>query len=216
MRTFPTTISTGEKRRRAIVVAILLLSIATAAGCGKKAMVRTFYLIELPQPADTAIGTPPLIKASCEILPVVISPAFSSARIALRTDSHELTYYFYHRWAIHPEEQLTHLLEIYLQNENLFAGVSSGIWDVVPIFQIAGQVRQIEVVEDEGGLDAHFCMTLRLIDKTLNKILVSHSFDVSRALPERDINLFASVISDIYDEELSLFAGKLRSYLSSL
>ena len=216
MRTFPTTISTGEKRRRAIVVAILLLSIATAAGCGKKAMVRTFYLIELPQPADTAIGTPPLIKASCEILPVVISPAFSSARIALRTDSHELTYYFYHRWAIHPEEQFTHLLEIYLQNENLFASVSSRIWDAVPIFQIAGQIRQLEIVENEDGLDVRFSMTLRLIDKTLSKTLVSHSFDTSRPLPERDVNLFASEISDIYHEELAIFAGKLGSYLSSL
>jgi hypothetical protein len=55
-------------------------------------------------------------------------------------------------------------------------------------------------------------MDLELIDYKSEKVIVTHRFDRIRILENRDLNLFASALSEIFQEEVDQFITKIGSY----
>jgi ABC-type glutathione transport system ATPase component len=57
-------------------------------------------------------------------------------------------------------------------------------------------------------------ITGRLIEYASGKIVLYHKFNKTSTLDERDLNLFASEISNIFQEEIREFAHQIETYLS--
>lgn len=185
--------------------------------CGKRSIVRQYYIIEFPVEIDSSAATQsPLNGGYCEILPVQIAPAYAGERIAVRTNSHQLNYYFEHQWAVRPEESLLAQTQGYLQSRHFFAIVSTRLSRIRPDFELFTRVQHLEAVQEKGKLLARLHLDWELHDAASDKIVVFYSFDVSRPLAKKNINLLATALSGILEEELHQFADKIANYLSQI
>lgn len=194
---------------------ILLLFVFAIQSCSKKVITRNYYVLEFPEQAADNQLEKPLVNASCEIFAVNIPPAFSQSRIAVRKRSHEISYYQNHLWAVTPGDLIAQLVESYIQKQNIFTKASQTIWKEVPAFRIHTYVQQIEAMDIDDELHARLKMKIDLFDRSENVIMVSHQFDRSEKLDERDINLFASSLSRILLEELNIFSDKIKNELTN-
>ena len=194
---------------------ILLLSIVLIQSCSKKVVTRNYYVLEFPTQNKEIQKSKPLVNESCEIFGVNIPPAFSQSRIAVRTRSHEISYYQNHLWAVAPGDLIVQLIEAYIQKENIFTKASQSIWKEVPIYRIYTYVQQIEAQDIDDELFAHLKMKIDLFNSADNSIVVSHQFERKELLEERDINLLAESLSKILQEELQQFTIKIKSKLAN-
>jgi ABC-type uncharacterized transport system auxiliary subunit len=175
-------------------------------------LIRHYYILELPEESyqsnqDTLPG-----KGVCEILRAKIPPAYDQQRIAVRRRSHEISYYQYHYWAMNPAENLTALLEQQIQKSHIFSHSSSGILNRIPDYQITLDVYKLEVLDQDDIYSAGLEMRMELIDYRSGQSLLTHRFERTKALKNRDLNLFASELSIIFQEETQNFIIKVRSY----
>lgn len=201
---------------RILIYSISLAVLLLGSGCSRKAVQHTYYLIEAPAVPDSVVAEGvPLVESSCEILPVQIHPAFASERIALRVRSHEISYYAYHKWAVNPEDVLIQLLESGLQERRIFSTVTARLWKLLPDYQLQLYVHRLEVLQRGGRLYAHLDLAFSLSDNTSRQVVVYHAADQQVALRERDLNLFAGAISDLFQQALSAFAEKTVTYFNA-
>jgi ABC-type uncharacterized transport system auxiliary subunit len=181
--------------------------------CGERTLIRHYYLLEFPEGSDLYADSTVLTTKICEIMDTEIPPAFAQLRIAVRKRSNEISYYQYNYWAMSPSDNLSFLLARQVETAGIFARSERGFLKEAPDFQIKSKVYNLEVLDMEDVYYAHLQMELDLIEFDSRQRLVSYSFDKTKALPERDLNLFASQLSVIFQEETTHFIKKIRTYL---
>jgi ABC-type uncharacterized transport system auxiliary subunit len=202
--------------RKKHIFFIFLAVLIFGSGCSRRAVFNKYYLIEIPLNPDLAAQkSSPLTNTACEILPVTISPAFGTERIAVRLHTHELTYYAHHQWAVKPEEALFQVIENHLQNTRLFSSVSGRYWKLIPDYQLLTRIYQLEVVQDDEKLSAHLRIDFSLIENASREVAVFHFSDKYQVLDENSMNLFAATISDLFYQEVRLFSEKTKDYFQS-
>lgn len=190
----------------------ILLALLLLAGCGRKAVMQRFYVLETEESA--APTHEPLTDAACEILPLKIQPAFASLRIAARTRSHEVNYYVHHKWAVKPDQMLSDMAERFLQKQRIFGTISSRVLEVIPAYELQIEVKQLEAILDEAeDLSAHMNLEMLLIENPSKNTVVRHAADRQVPLEENDLNLFARTISELFHSELETFADKVKAFL---
>ncbi len=201
-------------RSMKIIYLLLLLVIFGLQSCGERTLIRHYYILELPE--ENRISNQDTLRSEgiCEILRARIPPAYDQQRIAVRRRSHEISYYQYHYWAMNPAENLTSLMEQQIQLSQIFAYSSSEILKGVPDFQIGTDVYKLEVVDSDDHFYIRLEIRMELIDYITGKMVLSHSFDRTKTLENRDLNLFASELSIILQEETHNFITKIRSYFA--
>jgi ABC-type uncharacterized transport system auxiliary subunit len=195
---------------------IFLLSVffCVFPSCGERTIIRHYYLLELPEKSDDAVASAIPDSGVCEILDTEIPPAFAQLRIAVRMKSNEISYYQYNYWAMSPSDNLTFLLAQQVELARLFSRSQSGFLKKLPDYQIKSYVNNLEVLDDGDDYHAHLQMKMDLIDFQRQIVLVTHTFDRTQLLEERDLNLFASQISMIFQEEVNQFISKMRTSLN--
>jgi ABC-type uncharacterized transport system auxiliary subunit len=152
----------------------------------------------------------PAIPGRCEIDPVEISPLYEKTQIVNRSDSHEVTYYRYHQWAIRPSVAIMEVTRTYLEHARLFESVSARYSRAIPDYRFSSAVHQLEVIEGKNQFQAHLGLTFRLINNMDGRILIEHRADRSEALAKKEMNLFAEEISRMLVSELAAFEGLIR------
>ncbi|RMF60557.1 MAG: hypothetical protein D6748_03820 [Calditrichaeota bacterium] len=203
------------KRNEVFIPLILLVVlVGLTVGCTKKAIVRQYYVIDFPVKIDSTSSLPPLTQKICEIVPVRVAPVYTTNKIALRTRSHELTYFLYHVWAVKPDKAITHLMEKFFQAQHLFKEISSYLWKTQPDYELRTRVDRLELSEQKGRMFARVAMTLELYDLKTNQTVVYHVFDSSLPLQKKNINLFAAVVSSEIHHQLKEMATKMKLYLT--
>lgn len=182
------------------------------AGCmSEKTVVRKYYILELPEETHNIRPDPPVkIPGTCEIRQVIVNPVHDNREIANRSDSHEITYYMYHQWAVRPAEAMHQLLYEFLSEAGLFESVYKRYNRDIPDYFFEARVNDLEVVEEGETFSAHVNISLSLVDNSNNNVIMSHHADRSEILRQKDINLFASELSSILYEELMTFELMLR------
>ncbi len=190
-------------------LAVLLMLIAIMA-CGRKSMVRKYYLIEMPALADSArwYKEPPG-TATCEIREVEVNPVFAGNDIALRRQSHEVTYYRYHQWAVKPAELVSTILVNYLENQGLFDKIQSRFWGETPDYSLQTHIKHLELIEEKKQLAAHLHIEFILFKNGSGQQVVSHQADRYVPLKKRNINLFAAEISSILMQEVRTLSERI-------
>jgi ABC-type uncharacterized transport system auxiliary subunit len=175
-------------------------------------MVNRYYVIEIPTDSSEYIyETENTIDQYCEIIPVDIYPAYSSLKVALRSDDYEIIYYSFHQWAVRPSESFTRIMEDYFLHHKVFKGVSTRFWRINPKYKLITSIYRLEVLEEQGQLNAHLSLEFRLVEGENNLLLLSHKVNRKELLNSKDLNLFARAVGEIFYDELNRFSGKIMS-----
>ena len=183
-------------------------------GCGRRVIIRKYYLLENPRlsaPADPAVPQP--LPFSVDVRDFQVGKAFDQTRIAARSGSNELDYYFYHHWAVRPSMALADMTHELVDGAGLFQRCTRG-YSYRPDFIITGHVLRLErLLADAGDDAAHLAIVFELIDTSSEQRLVRHEFERTTRL-DRDVSMngFAHAVSRTVYEETTLFAEKIVAH----
>jgi len=177
----------------------------------KQAVVSKYYTIEIPVSTVPAVpDSAQLIPIRCEIARVEMSPLYDRSQIINRSDSHEVTFYRYHQWAVRPSLAIGAFIENYMQDSKLFESVSARYSKVIPDYLFNTQIHRLEVLEERGRLTAHLELEFRILDHKDDRVLLRHRADRKEVLEQKDLNLFSRTVSEILLTELNKFNKQIR------
>ena len=193
----------------------ILLTTFALISCTSERIITKFYVIDnvsaLPADSTTVEHTPfPYVVMVDNF---TISRIYDSNRIALRTNSNEISYYFYHKWAENPAAAIQILLWRQLRNRHLFETCNLRRIDPEPQFKITGHIDRIERVEQSDVDAAHLIVTLEFKDYASGRVLVQHTYDRFFPLGHKEMNHFASALNQIITGQNAAFFSKIQHYL---
>jgi len=191
-------------------VAIMLIALSLGC-CSKKSISRRYYTINISNRLDSVVRPSNyLINARCDVARVDIEEAYSSHKIANRTQSNEITYYVYNEWAHEPSEVISRILKQFVECQGIFNQVSSRFTTQQPDYRIETNIEHLEAIESKDQLEAYLEIEFRLINLADGNILVIHRAVEKKPLIDKDLNLYAAAISDILYEEIQNFSMKIK------
>jgi ABC-type uncharacterized transport system auxiliary subunit len=195
-----------------ITIGLLLLF----TGCiSEQSVTKRYYVISMQNDqADLDNNAIETIQGSCEIEQVEISPVFESNKIVNRSDSHEISYYKYHQWAVRPAVTIVEFIKNYLDNNDIFQSISTRYSRSIPDYRFATLIDQLEVIESGNTFSAHISIEFRIIENSTNQVLLKHEADRTEILPSKDLNLFARTVSSILLSELKAFTIMIKEQRS--
>lgn len=179
-------------------------------GCNnQQSVVKKYYVLETPDDTTFVDTTRGFINEFCEVEKVAIYPAFETRQIANRSQSHQITYYSSHEWAVRPAEVLTNMLVDFMERKGMFKRVATRYWKVSPAYKIETTIYQLEVVNEDKGLSAHLKLEFRLVDGNTQEVITKHQMDQYKSMEEKKINVFATIVSEMFYSALDDFSNKL-------
>jgi ABC-type uncharacterized transport system auxiliary subunit len=199
--------------RNILYASVLLFCV----GCSSEQRIIKFYTIDMYEPGsirteERVIEEP--LPYVAEIARFTIAGPYNQNRIALRTGTHELQYYYYHHWADLPGSAAMYFVWQHIKNAQVFAYCELQLYETLPDFEILGTIHRIERVDIGDFTGAHLSMSLDLLRVSDERIEVSHSFERTESLERREgMNSFAGAISKIMYEETNEFIRLIRQVL---
>ena len=193
------------------LITVLGLMMLVSGCLSEKNVITRHYTIEWSgnlNEAGTTNG--PLIPGRCEIDQVEISPMYEKTQIVNRSGSHEVTYYKYHQWAIRPSVAVMEVIRTYLEDADVFESVSARYSRNIPDYRFSTNIRRLEVIESKNLFQAHLELDLKLINNADGRILIDHKANRTEDLAKKELNLFASAISNMLVSELGTFEELIR------
>ena len=187
-------------------IALVFILFFFISGCfSEQSVINKYYTIEhqYESPSDNINGAFK-ISGICELMPVEINSLYESNKIVNRSDSHEITYYKSHQWAVRPSVAIREMTLQHLEDSKLFEGISIRYLNKIPDYKFETLLRKLEVIEDEESFAAHLEIEFRIKNKS-GEMLANHIAQRTEKLAEKDMNLFAGKVSNIIHEELDLF-----------
>jgi ABC-type uncharacterized transport system auxiliary subunit len=196
-----------------ITVGLLLLFTSCIS---EQTVTKKYYVISVQNDqADLDTIGFETIQGSCEIEQVEINPVYESNQIVNRSDSHEISYYKYHQWAVRPAVTIVELIKNYLDNNDIFQSVSSRYSRAIPNYRFGTYIHHIEVIESNDAFLAHINIEFKIIENSTNKVLLKHEADRTETLSIKDLNLFARALSNILLSELKAFTIMIKEQQST-
>jgi len=188
------------------------------SGCmSEKAVITRHYTIEWQDDRKEEAGENEwLVPGRCEIDQIEISPLYEKTQIVNRSDSHEISYYRYHQWAIRPSVAVMEVVRTYLEGAGMFESVSSRYSRAIPDYHFTTTVRQLELIESKNQFLAHLHIEFGLVSSVDGRTLLEHRADRTAPLEKKEMNLFAAAISDMLVSELRAFEDLVRSQLAEV
>lgn len=186
--------------------------------CGSKKILTKYYTLDsCSAMADTIQlrqkNVP--IPNSVYIQKIGVAGPYNDNTIALRTETNELQYYVYHKWAEKPATATRRFIWQTLKSQNIFIACDISLYQLTPDFEITGYISLIERVSVGETYAAHLKMTLELKKSENLKLLLTYSFD--RTIPIKEstgMNQFAAGISRILEEELQVFIIQIQNHFN--
>ncbi len=139
-----------------------------------------------------------------------VAEAYNLNRIAIRTQSNELHYYYYHNWAEPPSHAVPYFIWKHLKKRNVFKNCNLIGTPFQTDYEIEGTIHQIERTALNNNYHAHLQMELELIDYKTNQTVLRHFINERLPLKESSsMNTFAAKISRILAEQTDIFIEKI-------
>lgn len=186
-----------------------------ASGClSRKSAPARYYNLEYSAETEVIINdtTEPL-NYSCLINIVEVYPAFAGSQIAIRENSHQIRYFSFNQWAVRPEQSFTHLMSEFLNRHNIFKTFYPPTLYIESDYTIETMIYHLELIEDGNDYHVHLSLEFRLNDSQTGEEILNHRADRKHLLEERNLNLFAASVSEIFIEELGIFANSILTNL---
>ena len=195
-----------------LLIFLICLIVLLLHSCSKKRIVTKFYTLDTPENViEKAIS-----KWAVNVMVdnFKISKTYDRTQIALRTDTNELQYYFYHKWSENPTTAVSYTAWKYLRASGLFNTCTYLGLSPQTDYVISGRIDQIERIENEEAIQAHIKMTLELQDYSTRVVQLAHSFDKYAMLPDdSNMNAFAQAIKITINTEMEVFTNKIQKFM---
>ncbi len=182
--------------------------------CGSRTiMVRKYYLLQNIWSPDTQLmGVRHPFAVDAEIRDFRVAIPFQDMRIPLRSDGHELVYYYYHYWAMRPGEAVTQFVYDLVVQCNLFQRCSRLASDHADVI-ISGEIHFLERVRIKTNEYAHVSGQFFMSDKKTGRRLVNYEFDRRLELKKRkSMNDFAVAASKILFDATEEFLFRVADF----
>lgn len=177
--------------------------------CSKKTMIRKYYVLEIEAPKlEMSLDSLQALPYRFEVQDMRIAKAYDQTRIALRSASHEMNYYFYHNWAVRPTVAIADLVYQTLKASGICPYADRG-YMLNPDYVITGYIDQLERNEQQRPV-AHVCGSLELRIKETDAPILNYRFNRELLLTNpKDMNNFAQAVSIILFEETQGFLRRV-------
>lgn len=195
---------------RKTALLLLILPLLFTACRSSKSIQNRFYVLELPASIHEKMPEhfSPL-PGSYFVQPVEVAPAYASYQIALREESHSIRYFSFNEWAERPANALTAMVKSFLNANRVFEETLTGRQTERADYFMRIRVSKMEADHQAVDFEARLVVELSLTDARTGEVLHHHLADRSSLLPERNLNLFAAAISELFAEELASFALRM-------
>jgi ABC-type uncharacterized transport system auxiliary subunit len=196
----------------------LILSLLILFACGSQKVITRYYVIEMDRDsvAWNDLSTDPIVDQYCEIDQVEVYPAYASTQIANRSNNKELIYYANHQWAVRPAESFTRMVQDYFKHVPIFKNTSGRYWKIEPAYRIETTVYQLEVIQESNKFTAHLDLEFVLKETEKGTVIIQHQADALETLAEKDLNLLAQAVGEIFSRELRSFSEKIISKIQEV
>jgi ABC-type uncharacterized transport system auxiliary subunit len=195
-----------------IILVLLILGICVTS-CSRKVITRRYYVLEsLAAQQKQDYGIEKALPYKVDIRDFRVAKAFNQTRIAIRSESHELNYYFYHHWAVRPTAAVSDLVYDIIDRAGVFLSCSSE-YSLNPDYIITGFVHAIERIQTKHTVSAHLHATFQLIDADTDLEVLRYEFDRKTELEkDKSMNSFANAISDILRQETETYIRNILEH----
>ncbi len=195
-------------------ITALTLGVVLLSQCGSRStLVRKYYTLETDALVDVdLLDVPQPFLINAGFTPVKISEPYEDARIALRSQSNELVYYFYHYWADKPEAMATDLIFFTFVQSGIFRTCSRTISDTTDIL-IKTEITSLERIRTKKSEYAHVAGCFHMVYRPGNTEMLSYAFDRRYELKKaKNMNAFAQAIGKIIFNEAEEFVFRVADY----
>jgi len=183
-------------------------------GCSKSAILRKYYVLESHTAIDTtAVRSSSPLPVKVDVRDFTVAKAFDQTRIAVRTNTNELNYYYYHLWAVRPATAIADVVYERTNRLRLFQRCVRG-FSVGPDYYISGQIMALERVQSAKKEYAHLQGTLSIYDARTELPVLERDFERTLELKDKSMNGFAGACSRILESETALFLPGLLDHFS--
>ena len=183
---------------------LMLLVPLLFMGCrSSKSIQNRFYTLELPATvhADMPERFLPL-PGRYRVQTVEVSPAYASYQIALRKESHSIRYFLFNEWVERPASALTTMVKSFLNDNEVFEEILTGRQTGEADYFMQTRIHRMEADHRTRDFEARLVIEFSLTDARTGEVLHHHLADRNSVLPQRNLNLFAAAISELFAEEL--------------
>ncbi len=200
--------------RTGICFLLLFISLISSGCLSRKSVPARYYNLEYPADVEVNINnaTEPL-DYSCLINPIEVYPAFAGSQIAIRENSHQIRYFSFNHWAVRPEQSFIYLMPEFLNGHDIFKTLYTPSLYTESDFTIETLVYHLELIEEGKEYHVHLNLKFSLNDNQTGEEILNHRADRKHLIEERNLNLFAAVVSEIFIEELGIFSNSILTNL---
>ena len=131
-----------------------------------------------------------------------VSGNYDRDQIVFRLSEFEIKDERWNIWADRPSKMITDVIEEYLNDANLFTGISQEYLDARPDYILSGTVRAIERFDSGDTWYAHLSMTWKLVDAKTNEVFWADDFDKTDQLYQQDMSYTIESMSGILRGEV--------------
>ena len=197
------------------VLLLLMLASLVALSCSKRITTRRYYVLELTNRTRQARPDSAQFNIKVDVRDFRVARAFDQTRIALRTNTNELDYYFYHHWAVKPSLAVADFVYDIIEEKNLFSVSVRGI-SYDPDYIITGDIKSLERIQEDKSAFSHMHMAIELIDARTQVAVVQFEDDQQLPLePAKNMNTFAGVTSQILMHFTEEFLSRVSAYMEA-
>lgn len=202
-----------------LISALLLVLLINS--CSSESVTVKYYLLDkqsLPaQKANSNANTSyQQLAYNVQIQSVDVAKAYDQTKIAMRTKSNEIKYFYYHTWAELPSSAFANFILKEFKESKLFQTADFNFYRKEANYYVTTNVYQLERIHFEDNYAAHLKMSFELKNVKTGNSEVSHSFDKYLPIEESDaMNIFVQKINDTLEKETKLFIAKINKVLNS-
>jgi len=203
--------------RKRLSLLLFLIFLFSLFSCGQEKVVKKYYLLDYSAKETAADSSAQkTLPYSVRIDPFLTAGTINSNRIALRNNSNEIQYYYYHFWAENPAATVRYFLLKAFKKSSLFEHCSLHSGTRTADFLVSGRLDYLERLRTDDKYYAHLAMSLELHEFRSGKIVVQHSFDRLTPIEEDSpMNVFAKEVSAVLYEETQKFIEQIRENIKS-
>jgi uncharacterized lipoprotein YmbA len=195
-------------------VALVVLAVLVAAGCGAAPQKR-YFTLSYPLMSDRVTESrPPLHPVKMRIKPFRVSLPYDRPQMVYRQSPFEFNYDPYRLWASKPQQMLRELVEEHLVAARLMGEVTRDFGDQSPAYELGAEVLAIEEYDAGDAWYGHLAMRFDLIRFSDQRVLWHYEFDRKGRVHEQRQVYIVRALSEILRDERKVVTAELDRIIS--
>jgi len=194
-----------------IIITVGIILISCTAG---EIISRNYYILEyLEHTEQEELFMKVPFDKSVVVMQTKIPQTYNRRQLVIRHFGPRITYADDHIWGVKLSEIIPSLITKRLNNYNVFKHVQEDFFEE-PDFEINTSINNLALYKTELFNQARLNIDFTLVEDGKETILVQHSVNVVKALPDDEIDTFVQTINELFLTECDEFVKKIVNYFS--